>query len=465
MLTTRRSVYAADGVGVLRSLALAVDRSAIEQVGEAMVEAMAVGMPDGEADAGFRADAVAASRETASGFLLSLVREPWTVPEIPPSLAELARTMARRSYEVTDLIRLTRHGQAVYWPALMTWAEQEIADPYVRMRALTVAYDRFSSYLEVSLAAAVAVYQQERDERARGAQIRRDQTIRSLLSDEDVEVDEASQRLGYELRRFHTAAVIWCPAREPGAQRQLTAAAGAIADALGAQRALTTASSSQALWAWIGTDRLPTARQRRALVELDLPAGLRIAAGQPARDVEGFVRSHEEARSAQQLAVNGSDGPAVTWYRDVELIALLSHDRRGLRALVERELEGLLGADAASAKLRETALAYVRCSCSPTAAARELGSHKNTVRYRIERVEEALGRTLHGQELRLQMALTAVASLGSAVLPETGGRPQRRRSRDWSGEHEGARAALPAGTRNRPGPRLPSLAMPDFRER
>jgi len=75
--------------------------------------------------------------------------------------------------------------------------------------------------------------------------------------------------------------------------------------------------------------------------------------------------------------------------------------------------------DAATAKLRTTTQAYLRNACSPTAAARELGTHKNTVRYRIEQVERALERRLEGQELRLQLALMLVETLGDQVLPDS----------------------------------------------
>jgi DNA-binding PucR family transcriptional regulator len=144
---------------------------------------------------------------------------------------------------------------------------------------------------------------------------------------------------------------------------------------------------------------------------------VRISGGLPAEGADGFCRSHEEAIAAQRVAIEGSRERTVTWYDEVEVVSLLSHDAGAMRALVARELSGLSGRDATSGKLRQTALAYLRCGASATAAARELGAHKNTVRYRIQQVEEALGRPLAGQELQLQLALTLVETIGDGALP------------------------------------------------
>ena len=198
---------------------------------------------------------------------------------------------------------------------------------------------------------------------------------------------------------------------------RLESLAQEITEALGARRRLSTPSSSRGLWAWIPTDGPPNGAQRNAVAALTAPAGLRAAIGQPGKGLDGFRRSHEEALAAQRIAMTDGHDQLVTWYSDVEIVSLLSCDARGARALVARELSSLTGLDAQSDKLRRTILAYVRCGCSATAAGRELGVHTNTVRYRIEQAEDALGRPLQGQELRLQLALMLVESAGTSVLP------------------------------------------------
>ena len=45
-------------------------------------------------------------------------------------------------------------------------------------------------------------------------------------------------------------------------------------------------------------------------------------------------------------------------------------------------------------------------------AARELGVHKNTVRYRIQRIEELLGHDIDSRRLQIEVALECVRVFG-----------------------------------------------------
>jgi DNA-binding PucR family transcriptional regulator len=402
----------------LRQLTAAIDDIVIDQIASSMVDAMSSGVPEAGADPDIHADALSASRETARGFLAGLGSDPWVVEGTPPGLADLARTLARRGLDITVLMKLVRYGQAVFWPAIMDTAERAVDNPSARMRLLAVVFERFGNYVETLLDDTVTVFQLERDQRMRGTHARRQEVIESLIAGEAPSIDGASRVLGYELRRSHTALALWDSRGSHEALDRLEALAQEIASALGARRALSTPSGSRGIWAWIPTDGPPTVPQRSAVGALRAHAGLRAAIGQPGTGMSGFRRSHEEALAAQRIALTDGRDELVTWYSDVEIVSLLSYDARGARALVARELAGLTGLDGQSEKLRRTTLAYVRCGCSATAAGRELGVHTNTVRYRIERAQEALGRPLQGQELRLQLGLMLVESAGSSLLPD-----------------------------------------------
>jgi sugar diacid utilization regulator len=404
------------GAEGLRQLADAVDEALIESIAEGMVAAMSAGVSELDSDAEIKADARAAAHETTRGFLLGVANEPWIVEQTPPALGDLARTLARRGLDITVLMKLTRYGHSVFWPAIMETAERAIKDPSARMRVLTTAFERLGKYVEGVLGGAVEIFQQERDLRMRGAHARRREMIESLLSHEEVSVDSASRALGYELRGLHTALALWDSGSGHDALDRLEALVRELAAALGAQRFLSTPSGSRGLWAWLVTDCAPGPEQRVSISRLEIRLGLGAAVGESGRGVAGFRRSHEEALAAQRIALAGDDHPAVTWYADVEIASLLAHDVRGARALVARELDGLTALDPNSEKLRRTALAYLRCAGSATAAGRALGVHTNTVRYRIEQAEEALGRSLQGQQLPLQLALTLVETVGAAYL-------------------------------------------------
>jgi DNA-binding PucR family transcriptional regulator len=405
----------------LRQFAESFDGPALDQIVASMANSIFVGVPSVGADTDLRAEQIAAVRATARGFLTSLLDDPWVAPKMPAALGDLARTMASRGFELTTLIKTTRQAQSVYWPELMASAEEKMADPAVRMRVLVLAFKRFSQFLEHELEGAVAEFQLERDRLMRGATARRNETIRALLDGDGVNTDAASRTLAYDLRRHHTALALWEPSARPGALDRLEAFAREVMAAVNTTSILIAPSSPHGLWAWIGT-RAPLSRADVAGVK-SIPAqpGMRVAIGQTGPGTAGFTQSHEEARAAQRIADTGAVDTSIVWHADVEIASLLSHDVKGMRALVRREVAALATAGAATAKLRATTLAYLRNACSPTAAARELGTHKNTVRYRIEQVESALGRRLEGQELGLQLALLLVETLGDEVLTDPSG--------------------------------------------
>jgi DNA-binding PucR family transcriptional regulator len=312
---------------------------------------------------------------------------------------------------------MTRLGQSVFWPAVMDVAERAIEDPAARMRVLTIAFERFSIYLESLLEGAIAIFQEERDRTMRGAHARRNETIQALLKGQDLDADGASRALGYELMRWHTAVALSDPGGGHDALEGLEAVSGEVAAALESAGNLTVPSGSRGLWAWHATHRPPTPEGIAAVATLEMPPGVLVTVGLPAMGIKGFRRSHEDAIAAQRVALAHEGNAPVTLYADVEVVSLLSRDDEAARALVERELAGLTGLDRQSATLRQTVLGFLRCGTSATAAGRDLQVHTNTVRYRIEKAEEILGHPLQGQQLELQLALMLVDLLGARVLP------------------------------------------------
>lgn len=143
---------------------------------------------------------------------------------------------------------------------------------------------------------------------------------------------------------------------------------------------------------------------------------INIAAGQPGHDVDGFRRTHQQARQAQDVAVIGGHEPSVTLFRDVGPVAMLSSDLPATRAWVLDTLGGLTIDDAQHGRLRETLRVFLSVGCSYTAAAASLTLHKNTVQYRVRRAEEELGRSARDDALSVELALQACHWLGRAVL-------------------------------------------------
>lgn len=149
-------------------------------------------------------------------------------------------------------------------------------------------------------------------------------------------------------------------------------------------------------------DRLPalaTARDGRvvALVERDadglrdwldgLP-GRAIGVGRPIAGLAGVPRAHLDACQALEVAGAGR----VSAFVDCDLSALLvsgAQDER-IRWTIEQRLQPLRD----HPQLFETLTAYFEHELDVTATARALHIHPNSLRYRITRIEEVLGRSL-----------------------------------------------------------------------
>ncbi|UGT40113.1 helix-turn-helix domain-containing protein [Nocardia yamanashiensis] len=152
---------------------------------------------------------------------------------------------------------------------------------------------------------------------------------------------------------------------------------------------------------------------RRLAAAWPVEAPVRVAVGNPGGHIAGFREGHREAVAARQVAERARPGlPRVLHYAEVELAYLAGVDEAAMRALIVRELGPLAAPDAQSARLRETLHAYLRAWRSPEAAAKALGVHKNTVRYRIQRIEELLGHPIDQHGTRLDLALDCVAVYG-----------------------------------------------------
>jgi DNA-binding PucR family transcriptional regulator len=146
-------------------------------------------------------------------------------------------------------------------------------------------------------------------------------------------------------------------------------------------------------------------------------SGIRFALGSAGSGVSGFRRTHEQAVGAHAVALAaGESAQAMTSFADVAPLALMSGSTELTRAWVIETLGSLAGDDAQHAMLRETLRVFLQENSSFVATAERLTLHKNTVRYRIGKAEESLGRPVGEDRLQIELALLAARWLGSAVL-------------------------------------------------
>lgn len=337
-------------------------------------------------------DIAAAGRRSCHGNLRAALahmgRGGPPLPSGPPGDAiDEARLAAQSGVPLPALLQTYRIGQAVVFDATLEAVDaMEGLDQRTRTDALRATAQFTFAYIDAVIPFVTEAYMLERDRRMRGREQRRVQLVRDLLDGATVDSGE----LGYDLLLHHRAVIAW----GPGADAELTRLAGV----LGA-RLLAVAVSDRTSWGWLGTVGDEDDRALR-----DAVAGWSggLAYGRAAAGPDGFRRTHREARAAHRIgAVTGA---AVTSFDDVALETLLLGDERAAREFVDAEL-GPLDAGRDGPKLRETLSAYFACGFNASAAAAMLGVNDRTIAYRLNTVEQLLGRPVRARQAELQAAI------------------------------------------------------------
>ncbi|HEV3000837.1 MAG TPA: PucR family transcriptional regulator [Solirubrobacteraceae bacterium] len=311
-------------------------------------------------------------------------------PLLAPEQLSTARDFVRRGLDATAL-DFYRVGQNAGWRRWMELGFQMTSDPGELREFLDVSARSIFSYVDAVIAEVTEQIELEREALTRGTHAQRLELVSLLLEGAPIAVRRASTRLGYDLERAHTAAIVWSdePDADPGGLEQ---AAEAIGRAAGARPLIVTASASS-LWVWVPG---PVALQ-----PLD---GVRVALGPLAAGVAGFRRSHLDALATQRLMVRTA-ALRLASYEEVQAVALATQDEERADEFVRRTLGDLL---TAPSELRETARVYLREGSSATRAARVLFTHRNTVLSRLARIEELLPAPLDGRGLQVALALEIV---------------------------------------------------------
>jgi DNA-binding PucR family transcriptional regulator len=131
---------------------------------------------------------------------------------------------------------------------------------------------------------------------------------------------------------------------------------------------------------------------------------VRMAVGVPALGPAGFRRSHLAAIDAYRVA-RTAQRTGVTGYAEVDALALLSADQERTRWFVAEKLGKLAEPGPTLDDLRETALCYLDTGRNLMETARRLHVHRNTVVYRLSKIERLLGRPLDQRPFATQAAL------------------------------------------------------------
>ena len=353
------------------------------------------------------AEVAASTRANVLHWAASVERDPGgRVPaSLTPEVLGIAREAFRRGIEQT--VYTTYHaGQNAVWAYWMRTAFALSQDPAVLRPALAAGSRSVAGFVDDMVAALSEQLRRERAELARSSHARRFEVVSLILDSAPITTARASARLGYDLSRRHTAAVIWTDPRRPD-QAALAQAAEALGPATRAQQVLTVIASSSSVWAWLAAAAATDADVITAATAHH-PA-VRIAVGPAGTGAPGFRRSHFDAVATQRLMSRRPD-LRVARFADVQLVTLAIQDEQRAREFVARTLGTLADADR---ELRDTLSLYIREQFSAARTARALYTHRNTVLNRLQRAERLLPLPLAGHGLEIGVALEIAQWLGT----------------------------------------------------
>jgi len=336
----------------------------------------------------------------------------------PPAAVAFARGLVRQGASLEAQLEAYHFGHECMWNWWLAEVRGRITDPDALLGVIHHLTQTLFEYVGLATQGVAEHYVAERERWLEGAHARRRETVQKILEGRARDIDAVSQHLAYELRRHHTAAVIWTePLGDPDeVTARLEQAGTIVARALGGGRPLFVPAGHSTLWAWVQTAGAPDL----GLVEPCLRGarcvqGVHVALGYPGRGLEGFRYGHEEALLAQRVALLRGAPPQVTLYPDVEIPSLCAGDLDRARRFVQRELGELSHDDERTRQLRETVAVLLEEGGSARRAAERLRTHKNTVFYRRARAETLLGRPIGSRRLPLMLALVLAETLSCSV--------------------------------------------------
>ncbi|MBK5220028.1 MAG: hypothetical protein JJE35_09630, partial [Thermoleophilia bacterium] len=192
------------------------------------------------------------------GVLVTLMREgadPRSVVA-PPEALGYAKEYVVRGLDFVLLQRAYRTAQGVFAGMILQRLRQATDDPDHLADAMGFFNAWIFAWIETIERQLTDVYMSEREQWVRGAAALRAAEVRAILGGSRVDLTAVSQRLGYELDRFHVGYVVWNESAEdsPGAAQalfgEMEQVAAAVAESLGARSALTVAQGRHlACWA------------------------------------------------------------------------------------------------------------------------------------------------------------------------------------------------------------------------
>jgi PucR C-terminal helix-turn-helix domain/GGDEF-like domain len=343
--------------------------------------------------------------------------------EAPSAAVEYARRLAQRGVPVNALVRAYRLGQQFLLEAAFAESAARAVDADVRHPAHEHIVGFTFDYIDWISQQVAVVYEEERERwLADRSTVRTARVIELVSDDAPDDIDAAEAAIGYRLRAWHMAAILWVD--ETGAQHdqlsQFNSAVNMIAKAIAIAPPLLIARDRASAWAWLTVpqDYVVDAESIGALLVAADCADATLALGRPARGLAGFRQSHLDALDARRVAtIAGIKRPVLSYAEPgLGIAALLAQTPARTREWVHATLGDLALDDENSRRLRDTLRVFLSHERSFTATADTMLMHKNSIKYRVASAEKMLGRSIAEDRQAIELALTVCHWLGRSIL-------------------------------------------------
>jgi hypothetical protein len=359
-------------------------RDEIEQA--ILTRVYAVSDPSGVADPTYVEGLRAAVTAAIDYGLAGIQSSERNSPPIPTALLVQARNAARSGVGLDTVLRRYVAGYALLGDFLIG----EAGESSVSITALKRTMRVQATLLDRALGAIAEEHCREQRRPAKTSEQRRTELVQRLLDGELLDTEE----LAYDFETTHLALVT----EGPGAVDFLRALAADLD-----RRLLVVCPTERASWAWLGGRREVGQEELMQAIASTVPPQVSLAIGESAQCLEGWRRSHRQARAAMSIALRSSE--TYVRYADVALLASILQDELLTTALQETYLKPFDAERDGGKMTREILRIYFASGCNVSSAAATLGLNRNTIAKRIRAVEETIGRPLASCAAECEAAL------------------------------------------------------------
>lgn len=307
----------------------------------------------------------------------------------------IAQETMQRSYRVglaQTWRSWTEHVEAV--------GEREGVDARRRLDAVVWGTDALQTLADHTMTQVAGEYaNRESALRRTGAQVRRHMLEAVIAGQSDASYDDLFSLLRYDFSASHQ-----CVLLTDATDSEVHTLTGRFRQVAGVSGAIELRLSINAVALWVGKPRdweADTVGELRSLLQ---EFGAQASLGEPGRGLDGFRASLGDARFVADVARRVDATSTVVELDDVLLDAVLMAQPTLGNRFVRRELGPLAEPGRTMGVLRETLLASYE-EGSHVAAAEALAVHEHTIRKRLHRIEELLGRRVTERRLHLYVAL------------------------------------------------------------